>query len=78
LVLVQLGKRKVRDFKEDDKQEEFQKNEDQEVRSLEDRLCLSNSLINDIPNTISQVDLPPEAGYLSFVHLSGDKLYTGA
>jgi hypothetical protein len=62
---------------EEKKHEESMKNEDQVVRSLEDRVSHSLFHRNDLPFTTSQVDLP-ESGYVHFVLLSGDKLYTAA
>jgi len=63
---------------EEKKQEESKKNEDQVVRSLGDRVSHSLLHRNDLPFATSQVDLPPESGYVRFVCLSGEKLYTTA
>ena len=45
------------------------------LKDFEDRVSHSLLHRNDIPCTISQVDLPC-SGYIEFVYLSGDKLYT--
>jgi len=48
------------------------------LRSFEERVSRSLLHINDLTHNNSQVDLPPESNYVSFVYLSGDKLYTAA
>jgi hypothetical protein len=62
---------------EEKNQEESKKNEDQVVRSLDDRVSHSLLHRNDLPFTTSQVDLP-ESGILYFLYLSGEKMYSAA
>ena len=47
------------------------------LKDLEERVSHSLLHRNDIPCTTSQVEIPDlESGYVSFVYLSGDKLFT--
>jgi hypothetical protein len=42
-------------------------------------LCLSEDALNhlkDLPATVSQIDLPKSYYFVSFVYLSGDRLYS--
>jgi hypothetical protein len=46
-------------------------------------LSLSEDVLNhlhlkDLPATVSQIDLPESKNEVSFVYLSGDRLYTAA
>jgi len=47
------------------------------LKDLEERVSHSLLHRNDLPCTISQAEIPDlESGYVSFVYLSGDKLFT--
>ena len=71
-----LGKRKERDFIEEEKKETGKKNQDQVGISIQDRQPPSLFHLNDLRNTSSQVYLPPGNECVYFLYLSADKLYT--
>ena len=48
------------------------------LKDLEDRVSHSLLHRNELPCTITQIDLPPHTSNIWFVYLSGDKLYTAA